>query len=181
MPLVEAIRQERRELEPPRGPADQIRHLLMRIRDLRERMLAIAREVRSDGNLIITIFSFGYKYGIPAQADLVFDVRFIRNPFFEGLKHLSGLDDPVRDFVLGRPETAAFLGRSSPFFPFWFRSTARTAGPISRSPSAAPGGGIVLRSLPVRRGGAGRPGTAGPMRTGTFWAMRLVAGVRGMR
>lgn len=120
LPLVEAIRQERLELKPLRGLADQIVDTsAMRIRDLRERMLSIAREVRSGGNPIVTIFSFGYKYGIPAEADLVFDVRFIRNPFFEeGLKHLSGLDDPVRDFVLARPETAAFLQVFLPFLSF---------------------------------------------------------------
>jgi len=82
-------------------------------------MLAIAREVRADGNLTVTIISFGFKYGIPAEADLVFDVRFIRNPFFEeGLKHLTGLDDPVRNFVLGRPETTAFLEAFLPFLTF---------------------------------------------------------------
>jgi UPF0042 nucleotide-binding protein len=120
LPLGEAIRQERRELEPLRGLADQIVDTsAMRIRDLRERMIAIAREVRADGNLVVTIFSFGFKYGIPAEADLVFDVRFIRNPFFEPvLKHLSGLDDPVRDFVLGQPETAAFLAAFLPFLSF---------------------------------------------------------------
>lgn len=120
MPLVEAIRQERRELEPLRGLADQIVDTsLLRIRDLRERMQAIAREVRSDGNMIVTIFSFGYKYGVPAEADLVFDVRFIRNPFFEErLKQLCGLDEPVRDFVLGRPETAVFLKAFLPFLSF---------------------------------------------------------------
>jgi len=120
LPLVEAIRQERRELEPLRGLADQIVDTsMMRIRDLREQMLSIAREVRPDGNLTVSIFSFGFKYGIPAEADLVFDVRFIRNPFFEeGLKHLSGRDDEVRDFVLGRPETAAFLEKFLPFLSY---------------------------------------------------------------
>jgi len=120
LPLVEAIRQERRELEPLRGLADQIVDTsMLRIRDLRERMHAIARELRLDGDMIVTIFSFGYKYGIPAEADMVFDVRFIRNPFFEeGLKQLCGLDDPVRDFVLGRPETAAFLEAFLPFLSF---------------------------------------------------------------
>lgn len=120
LPLGEAIRKERRELEPLRGLADQIVDTSqMRIRDLRERMISIAREVRPDGNLVVTIFSFGFKYGIPTEADLVFDVRFIRNPFFEpGLKHLSGLDDPVREFVLERPETAAFLAAFLPFLAF---------------------------------------------------------------
>jgi len=120
LPLVEAIREERRELETLRSLADQVVDTSqMRIRDLRERMISIAREVRADAGLIVTVFSFGFKYGIPAEADLVFDVRFIRNPFFEeGLKHLSGLDDKVRDFVLGRPETVAFLKVFLPFLSF---------------------------------------------------------------
>lgn len=120
LPLVEAIRKERQDLEPLRAMADQVIDTsTMPVRDLRERMLSIAREQRAEGNLIITILSFGYKYGLPAEADLVFDVRFIRNPFFEeGLKHLSGLDDPVRDFVLGRPETAEFLDAFLPFLSF---------------------------------------------------------------
>jgi len=120
LPLVEAIQQERRELEPLRGLADQIVDTsTMSIRELRERMLSIAHEAHADGNLIVTVVSFGFKYGVPAEADLVFDVRFIRNPFFEeDLKQLSGLDDAVRDFVLGRPETAAFLGEFLPFLSF---------------------------------------------------------------
>jgi UPF0042 nucleotide-binding protein len=120
LPLMEAIRAERRELEPLRGLADQIVDTSqMRIRDLRERMISIAREERPSRGLIVTVFSFGFKYGVPAEADLVFDVRFIRNPFFEeGLKHLSGLDDPVRDYVLGRPEAATFLTAFLPFLAF---------------------------------------------------------------
>jgi UPF0042 nucleotide-binding protein len=67
----------------------------------------------------VTVLSFGFKHGIPADADLVFDVRFIANPFFEeGLRQLSGLDDPVREFVLSRPETASFLTALLPFLAF---------------------------------------------------------------
>jgi UPF0042 nucleotide-binding protein len=120
LPLVEAIRAERRELEPLRRLADQVVDTsLMRIRDLRERMVAIARDVRPDEGLTVTVVSFGFKYGVPAEADLVFDVRFIRNPFFEeALKALSGLDGPVREFVLGRPETVSFLASFLPFLRF---------------------------------------------------------------
>jgi UPF0042 nucleotide-binding protein len=120
MPLLEAIRAERRELEPLRALADQVIDTSqMRIRELRERMIAIAREVRTAAGLTVTVQSFGYKYGVPADADLVFDVRFIANPFFEeGLKHLSGLDEPVRAFVLARGEAAAFLAALLPFLSF---------------------------------------------------------------
>jgi UPF0042 nucleotide-binding protein len=57
-----------------------------------------------------SVVSFGYKHGIPLDVDLVFDCRFLPNPYWdEELRHLSGLDEPVRDFVLGQPDTQAFL------------------------------------------------------------------------
>lgn len=117
LPLVEAIRSELRELMPLRDLADQVIDTSqLRIRDLRERMVAIAHDVRSADGLVVTVVCFGFKYGVPAEADLVFDVRFIRNPFFEeDLKLLSGLDEPVRDFVLRRPETQSFLANFLPF------------------------------------------------------------------
>lgn len=120
LPLVEAIREERRELEPLRDLADQIVDTSqMRIRDLRERMIGIAHAGRTGRGLIVNVISFGFKHAAPAEADLVFDVRFIRNPFFEeGLKALSGFDAPVRDFVLGRPETVSFLAAFLPFLAF---------------------------------------------------------------
>jgi UPF0042 nucleotide-binding protein len=120
LPLIEAIRSERRELEPLRALADEVIDTSqMRVRDLRERMLGIARERRPPRDLAVTVLSFGFKYGVPADADLVFDVRFLANPFFEeGLKHLSGLDDPVRAFVLARPEAGAFLEALHPFLAF---------------------------------------------------------------
>ena len=61
-------------------------------------------------NLFVTVLSFGFKYGIPADADLVFDVRFLPNPYYiEELKHLTGNDKPVQDYVKKAPETTEFL------------------------------------------------------------------------
>lgn len=61
-------------------------------------------------SLRITILTFGFKHGLPAESDLVFDVRFLTNPYFvEELRPLSGLDEDVRDYVLGQPETGGFL------------------------------------------------------------------------
>ena len=63
-------------------------------------------------SLMISVLSFGFKYGIPADADLVFDVRFLPNPYYvENLKALTGEDAPVRDFVLGYEQTQEFLDR----------------------------------------------------------------------
>jgi UPF0042 nucleotide-binding protein len=59
-----------------------------------------------------TVVSFGFKYGLPVDADLVVDVRFLPNPFWTpDLRELTGLDQPVRDFVLGHPDAAPFLDR----------------------------------------------------------------------
>lgn len=62
--------------------------------------------------LAITVMSFGFKYGVPTDADLVMDVRFLPNPFYlPELRSLTGLDEPVRDYVLDRLETREFLER----------------------------------------------------------------------
>jgi UPF0042 nucleotide-binding protein len=61
-------------------------------------------------SLRLTILTFGFKHGVPPESDLVFDVRFLGNPYFvEELRELSGLDEDVRDYVLGQPETGGFL------------------------------------------------------------------------
>jgi UPF0042 nucleotide-binding protein len=79
---------------------------------------AIRRRFMSDSIksvLSISIVSFGFKYGLPIDADVVMDVRFLPNPFYiPKLRHKSGLDGAVRDFVMGRPETVRFLERWLP-------------------------------------------------------------------
>ncbi len=63
-------------------------------------------------SLMITILSFGFKYGIPEDADLVFDVRFLPNPYYlEELRPLSGNDVPVRDYVMGFEVAVQFLDK----------------------------------------------------------------------
>ena len=77
--------------------------------------------VRALGKRQMKIFlmSFGYKYGIPAEADMVLDVRFLPNPFFvSGLEAKSGLAPEVRDFVLSRTETHAFVERMNALLDF---------------------------------------------------------------
>ena len=60
----------------------------------------------------VTVLSFGFKYGIPVDSDLVFDVRFIPNPFYiPELKQFSGDDEPVKKYVLGQPETVEFIDK----------------------------------------------------------------------
>lgn len=78
----------------------------------------LAREVRqgvAEGNhetLRINVVSFGFKYGIPLDADHVVDMRFLTNPYWiTELRHLTGRDEPVRDFVLARPGAKEFIDR----------------------------------------------------------------------
>ena len=78
----------------------------------------LAREVRaavaagSPESLRITVVSFGFKYGLPLDADHVVDVRFLTNPYWiTELRHLTGRDEPVRDYVLGRPGATEFIER----------------------------------------------------------------------
>lgn len=63
-------------------------------------------------NFIITVLSFGFKYGIPAEADLVFDVRFLPNPYYDlNLRPLTGNDKPIQDFVMESKEATVFLDK----------------------------------------------------------------------
>jgi len=70
-------------------------------------------------SLNINVLSFGFKYGIPAEADLVLDVRFIPNPYFvDGLRSLTGKDAKVEEYLLRQPETAEFASRLKEFLEF---------------------------------------------------------------
>lgn len=81
-------------------------------REFRSELEKIFIENQEYNNFIITIVSFGFKYGIPRDADLVFDVRFLPNPYYvSDLKALTGNDKPVQDFVMNAPEAGEFLGK----------------------------------------------------------------------
>ena len=82
------------------------------VRDLKKEMDKIFVRGEIYHNLYITIMSFGFKYGIPADADLVFDVRFLPNPYYiDDLRPLTGEDQPVRDYLLQYEETDIFLNK----------------------------------------------------------------------
>ncbi len=81
-------------------------------RELKAELDKIFVENQDFKNLFITILSFGFKYGIPADSDLVFDVRFLPNPYYvEGLKYMSGNDKEVQDYVLAYNESHVFLDK----------------------------------------------------------------------
>lgn len=111
--VQDGIEKEREILKNIKKKADYVidtSRLL--VRELKEELIRIF--VRDEGynSLMVTITSFGFKNGIPSDADLVFDVRFLPNPFYEDdLKHLTGNDEPVREFVMSYSQTRTFLGQ----------------------------------------------------------------------
>jgi len=88
-------------------------------RQLRER-LNVALDLPEEGQaLAVQLISFGYKHGVPLEADMVFDVRFMENPFYiDRLRPLTGLDAEVSDFVLSKPITKSFIRQVSEFLDF---------------------------------------------------------------
>jgi UPF0042 nucleotide-binding protein len=106
----EGIQKERALLGELKGSADVVLDTTqLNVHELRDRLVEIfSSEISSD--LQVSIVSFGYKHGLPLDVDLVFDCRFLPNPhWIEELRPLDGRDEPVRDYVLGQPDTQAFL------------------------------------------------------------------------
>ena len=116
----EGIREERKRLNFLKERADYIidtTHLLTR--ELKKELDKIFVENGKFDNMMISVLSFGFKYGIPEDADLVFDVRFLPNPFYiPGLGRHTGLDADVRDFVLNHPVTQEFMTKMQSLLTF---------------------------------------------------------------
>ncbi len=110
-PVLEGIAQERDELKDLRARADLIIDTSEYTVHQLKAVIA-QRYVERRQGLAVTLCSFGYKFGLPHEADLVFDVRFLKNPnFVETLRALSGQDPPVSAYVMDQPETATFVSR----------------------------------------------------------------------
>lgn len=111
--IIEGIEEERRVLREMRGLADKIIDTSnLTVAQLKEEITNLYGEGRDDERLAVTIVSFGYKYGIPLDADLVIDVRFLPNPYYDAtLRPLSGFDDKVKAYVFSSPVTADFMQR----------------------------------------------------------------------
>ncbi|MDD7641465.1 MAG: RNase adapter RapZ [bacterium] len=99
--VEKAIERERERLQPIKRRADYILDTSQLLtRELQAELKKMFVENQTYKNLYITVLSFGFKYGIPTDADLVFDVRFLPNPYYvEGLRPLTGLDKPIQDYV----------------------------------------------------------------------------------
>ncbi|MCP1109017.1 UPF0042 nucleotide-binding protein [Lachnospiraceae bacterium PF1-21] len=107
--IIENIKLERQLLQPVKDRADHVIDTsYMAFRDLTESIRRILDE-KSNSSLFITILSFGFKNGTPADADLLFDVRFLPNPYYiDELRGLTGNDRPVRDYVMKSADSQLF-------------------------------------------------------------------------
>jgi RNase adapter protein RapZ len=118
--VVEGIRAERRALSTMREVADRIIDTSgLTVHQLKDLLLETYVTPRQRPGLAISLVSFGFKHGVPFDADLVFDVRFLPNPHFvEGLRLLDGRDARVREFILKHEESRELMRRLEDFLGF---------------------------------------------------------------
>ena len=111
--LEEAVRRERELMQPVRERADYVIDTShTSTAQLRGELLRLFGEAGEKGGMTVSVTSFGYKYGLPLEADLVFDVRFMPNPFYiEELRPQTGLDQAVNDYVFSFQQTQDYLKR----------------------------------------------------------------------
>lgn len=118
--IEEGVAHERKILSDIRKKADYVfdtSNLLTR--ELKEELDRIFVKNEEYNSLMVTILSFGFKNGIPADADLVFDVRFLPNPFYiDELKHKTGNDKAVQDYVMSFPEASDFMDKLTDMLDF---------------------------------------------------------------
>ena len=111
--VEDGIRREREILKNIKEKSDYVFDTSKLLtRELKEELFAIFSRNEHYDSLMISIVAFGFKKGIPIDADLVFDVRFLPNPFYiDELRELTGNDAPVRDYVLQFEEAGVFLDK----------------------------------------------------------------------
>ncbi len=109
--LEAAIRRESHVLEPIRLQAEDVLNTSgLTIAQLKSKLSDIFGGFAEKRGISVNVISFGFKYGVPIEADMVFDVRFLPNPYYEEeLRHKTGLDDPVYDYVFRDGNAAEFL------------------------------------------------------------------------
>lgn len=116
----EGIAEERGKLRRIRALADLILDTSnLTVHELRDRFMALSRDGRGRAEMVVNFVSFGYKNGVPVDADLVFDVRCLPNPYFvDGLRKLTGRDRAVVRYMRRSPATQDFLERLTSFLKF---------------------------------------------------------------
>lgn len=119
-PLLDGIRQERAALAEVKRLADQILDTSeYTVHDLRQAIERLYSQGAGGRPMVITLVTFGYKYGAPFDLDLLFDVRFLPNPHFAPeLRQHTGEEQPVKDFIIARPDSVEFLARLEGFIEY---------------------------------------------------------------
>ena len=109
--LEQAIELERKVLAPVRERADWVVDTTgLTLGQLRSKLLSLFSKGKEEGKMEVHVMSFGFKHGVPMEADLVFDVRFLPNPYYvQELRSLTGLDEGVRNYVFSSPQSHKFL------------------------------------------------------------------------
>ena len=109
--LLQAISIERNRLKPLKDRATYIVDTSSySMKQLKQVLHNLLKEKHKVGGMMISVSSFGYKHGIPIDADIVFDVRFLPNPFYiDELRSLSGLDEPVKNYIFSFDQAVQFL------------------------------------------------------------------------
>jgi UPF0042 nucleotide-binding protein len=109
--LIDGIRTEKGQLKDLRSIADRVINTSkLNVHELKSKIIDIAQKSKKSVLMRINVLSFGFKFGIPHDADLIMDVRFLINPYFiPELKDLDGETQEIKDFVLNHNETRAFL------------------------------------------------------------------------
>ena len=120
LPVLEGVRFEKERLAEIRAHADRIIDTSnLSVHDLRDLLSRHFSQEQSARRLTISLITFGYKFGVPYDIDMLFDVRFLRNPYFvPDLKPLTGEDPRVRSYVLDDPDAKGFLDRLEQFFTY---------------------------------------------------------------
>ena len=110
-----SVRQERRQLAPIRAMADLIINTSkFTVHELRDHIRAQFHEEREESKILVYVTSFGYRHGVPADSDLVFDVRFLPNPnYIPQFKQLTGRHPSVAKYIRSFPQTVEFIERIS--------------------------------------------------------------------
>jgi len=117
--ILQGVRLERRRMAPIMKMADEVIDTSVTNISQFKELFAQRFLKKSRPGLQVVIISFGYKYGVPLDSDLLFDTRFLPNPFYlDNLRDKSGQDEDVRDFVLKAPETKTFLDELFRFVQF---------------------------------------------------------------
>ncbi|HTX01715.1 MAG TPA: RNase adapter RapZ [Acidimicrobiales bacterium] len=125
--VLSAIRSEREVLRPMRDDADVVIDTSqLNVHELHDRIAELFSTDEASSGMETTVVSFGYKHGLPIDVDLVIDCRFLPNPhWIDALRPYTGLDEPVRSYVMEQPEAKELLDKLDDLFAFLIPAYAR--------------------------------------------------------